>query len=449
MKENEFIDGVSHIESDVVERFVSMDNRLQRKANRPKPRRIWLRVGVIAACLAVIVGAVIAVPMMREGESILPEVPTWENPQYTAEEIAELFPIKYHDAATTNTYTKVYVPDAKYLYIDDISDDASLGIYRYTEIPNQLNKQDFRDFIDGILPTLADSLQVTAPQYRIEEKNYSFGNQLSVNTDFGSYCVIATQTENREAFSLITDTASDRKIILDGETVQIDQRLSDEEVIASVQSIKNKLFDIFNVSFSDVKIIRIYNYYSVYGVSRVEIYFYNRDAHPLNTLQSRPVSDYICIEFDNSENYSGDIVSEGILTVAGIRYMRGRNDVHEEYVRIADAKRISLKDAEALLYNGYVFGGHSCPQCMEAQDKISFDGYDFVDIEYVFGRDYKLNTRTVGVPFYAFYKKIGTSENGDSVYAKTYVAAIEVGGYEEFFESQKDKHPNGGEYEFG
>ena len=31
MKENEFLDGVSNIESDVVERFVSMDNKLQKK----------------------------------------------------------------------------------------------------------------------------------------------------------------------------------------------------------------------------------------------------------------------------------------------------------------------------------------------------------------------------------------------------------------------------------
>ena len=44
--------------------------------------------------------------------------------------------------------------------------------------------------------------------------------------------------------------------------------------------------------------------------------------------------------------------------------------------------------------------------------------------------------------FYAFYKKNGTSENGNEIYAKTYVAAIEVSGYKSYFKKQKDNHQN-------
>ena len=161
-----------------------------------------------------------------------------------------------------------------------------------------------------------------------------------------------------------------------------------------------------------------------------------------------PVSDYLCINFDNHENYAGDIVSDSVLTVADVWYHQTRNDVTDEYSVIVEARRISLKEAEALLYNGYVFGGHSCPLCMAAQDKVSFDGYDFVDMEYVFGGDTKTGKPTMALPFYAFYKKIGTSENGNSIYAKTYVAAIEVGGYEEYFNSQKDEHKKPGAFEF-
>ena len=65
MKENEFLDGVSNVDTDVVERFVSMDNKLQKKA---KNKGIFLRFGAIAACLALIVGAVIIVPMLREDD---------------------------------------------------------------------------------------------------------------------------------------------------------------------------------------------------------------------------------------------------------------------------------------------------------------------------------------------------------------------------------------------
>ncbi len=64
MKENEFLNGVSHIETDVVERFVSMDNELQEKAKKPK-KGIWLRVGAIAACFMLIAGTVIAVHLLR------------------------------------------------------------------------------------------------------------------------------------------------------------------------------------------------------------------------------------------------------------------------------------------------------------------------------------------------------------------------------------------------
>ncbi len=63
MKEDEFLDGVSNIESDVVERFVLMDNMFQMKANKSK--RVWLRLGALAACLAIIAGAIFVLPMLR------------------------------------------------------------------------------------------------------------------------------------------------------------------------------------------------------------------------------------------------------------------------------------------------------------------------------------------------------------------------------------------------
>jgi len=445
MKVHEFLDGVSQIESDVVESFVAMDARLQRKAGRSKSQRAWMRVGAVAACFAVIVGAILAVPVLRV--ITRPAVPTWDNPPYTAEEISKLFPMTLEGVAT-NAYTKVYVPDAKYLYIDEIPDDDYINIYGYRENANELNQEEFKAFIDGILPPLADSLQVNVPQYQIEENHYDTGSTLSVSMETGVYSMHTYHKTTGSTFRLYNISGWNRKIILDGETVQVDQRLSDKEIIESIQSIKAKLFDIFNVSFTDVRIIREYDGYSKYGAEWVEIYFFDEDAHPLNVMRSRPVSDYICISFDNAVNYSGDIVSDGILTVPTIEYFERRNDVVETYPVIAQAKRISLKEAEALLCNGYVFGGHSCPLCMAAQDKVSFDGYDFVDMEYVLGGDTKTGNPLMALPFYAFYKKIGTSENGNSIYAKTYVAAIEVGGYEEYFKSQKDEHKKTGAFDF-
>ena len=64
MKENEFLDGVSNIEADVVERFVLMDGKLQNKRNKLKTKSLWLRIAAVAACLALMLGAIIVVPMM-------------------------------------------------------------------------------------------------------------------------------------------------------------------------------------------------------------------------------------------------------------------------------------------------------------------------------------------------------------------------------------------------
>lgn len=79
MREQEFLDAVSHIEADVVESFVAMDARLQRKAGRSKAGIIWTRIGAAAACFAVVLCAVMILPMLGVGS---PEVfdPPFELP---------------------------------------------------------------------------------------------------------------------------------------------------------------------------------------------------------------------------------------------------------------------------------------------------------------------------------------------------------------------------------
>ena len=408
------------------------------KKERKTNKNVWLRFGAIAACFVLIVSAVIVVPMLQKDN--LPDVPTWDTAQYSAEDIAKLFDsMKLYDAST-NAYTKIYVPDSKYLYIGNMTNDEYLKLYRHTRIDKELNEAELRTFIDAFLPELAESLNAPIPQYSIKENNDSTGNNLSAGVDIGPYYLSVSQNTQRNSLGL-SKLNGNMQIVIDGETVQIDQRLSDEEILDSILSIKNKLFGIFGISFSNAKVVRSFGSYTEHGAERVGIYFYDEDAHELNASQPGPITDYIYISFDNFSNYSGDIVSDSMLTVSSVYYFKNRSDLgNPPYDIVANTKRISISEAEALLYNGYVFGGHSCPLCMRAQDKIDFEGYDFVDIEYVFEYGNKNGTPSLGIPFYAFYKNIGTSENGNTVYAKTYVPAIEVSGYDEYFESQKDNH---------
>ncbi|MBQ7779886.1 MAG: hypothetical protein IJ404_05265 [Clostridia bacterium] len=420
MKENEFLDGVSNIDSDIVERFVSMDNRLKRKASK---RIIWVRVGALAASFALIASVVLSV--------ISNIVPTWNTAHYSASDIAKLFPPSW--GGETNAYEEVYVSDEKYLYINEMPDSEYLPIYKYAIQTKKVNEKEYKEFSGSVLPRLIDALGGVAPEYKRKDVNdgdeiYSFGN-------IGKYHFSIEQNETTSKVNFGDDNSNDgdSTVILDGETVQIDQRMSDEEILESLESVKNKLFDILGVSFKNAKVVR-----SFYSTDRISIYFYNEDAHPLNKYQDYPVSDEIHLLFDAPDADPDDPESSYIFTDVNIYYTKYRNDILKEYDHIANAKRISLKKAEELLYKGYVFGGHNCPICMKAQDKISFDGYDFVDIEYIYERF--PDTSTDVIPFYAFYKKIEATRYGIIVYAKTYVPAIQISGYEEYFESQAANH---------
>lgn len=395
--------------------------------------RPWIKWASLAACFSLILGVIIVHPTPGRN------VPVWENAQYSASDAAKLFSGTY-DGVLTNAYTTVAVSDAKYLRIDKMPTEDLLGVYQYSGEKYPLDQTEFEEFIGGILPKMAAAINKDIPEFEIKEHERSNGPELEVYEYIDDYRLAVWQNETIHCFSLYGPYKGEAKMFLDGEQVKIDQRLSDDQIIDSLASIKNKLFDIFGVSFSDTKITRDFDTHSKYGADWIDIYFYNKTSHDPDFGRTFPISDYICISF---RNFNIATPSDSILTVADIKYTKLRGDCTDQYSLVTNAKKISLRDAEALLYNGYVFGGHACPLCMAQQDKISFEGYDFVDIEYVYGYDSKTDRPTLAFPFYAFYKKLPESaENGNAVYAKTYVSAIELSGYDEYFQNQTGYHKN-------
>jgi len=450
MKQGKLVDAITDLDADILDRYFIMKNDL--KINNKSKSRILIRWVAVAACIALIIGAVIALPMLTRNPSDKPmEVTTTlkdngnSDPpivqlSYTAKDIAKFFDDQ-RAAEGTNAYTKVYVSESKYLLINELPSDEYLGIYGYGS-GSKLSESELKKFIDKNLIPLASSAGIPIPEYEIERDERSGNTYLSVyiSDPTRKYYVIAEQNQTQTMISLEMPNQSNNHIVLDQEAIQIDQRKSDEDIISSIQSTKNKLFEIFGRSFSDVKILRSFNSNSEHGTTSVAAIFYDESAHPLNRTQRIPVSDFIYVLFDNFANTPGETESEDVLFATSIRYFESRIDVSEEYSLVENTKIISLEEAEKLLCSGYVFGGHTCPLCMADQEKISFEEYDFVDIEYVFDYSEDGLTPTIGIPFYAFYKKIGNSKNSNEIYAKTYVAAIEVSGYEEYFESQKNSH---------
>lgn len=416
---------------------------LDARESKQKGTPAWKKWTALAACICLILGAIWVFG---------PAAGRYPNAQYSAYDIADLFP-KMLESGTTNAYTEVYVPSSEYLWLGAIPQSEYLPIYRYDDSDAAFpDRAEYEAFVAQVVTNYYNALNMPVPDYVVEESKIAtglLGYELAPVEDDLIYLQAgqfylsssARSTCTRFVLDVIPSTigSQDPTIRLNGHAVQVNQRQSDEEVLNSLEDVKSQLFAIYGVSFSDAKVTRYYDGYSDYGVCSLEVYYYDADAHPLNAYRDRPVSDYIKIDFDNTRNFDGDIVSDTILSHADIEYWDYTESSEELYPQIANGNMISLAEAEKLLYKGYVFGGHSCPRCMAEQEKISFEGYDYVGLEYVFGVREEGKHRDI-VPFYAFYKAIGTSENGNMIFAKTYVPAIEVSDLEAYFRDQKQSH---------
>lgn len=426
MKGTEFLEIINDIDDDLI---IAADS-----VNIWEKRRLFKQMAV-AACVILFIAAVLISFMINN------EPYDNKNAIYTAKRIGALFEGKYLEGGTSS-YTKIYVPSADYLYNLFIPEEEMLVTYGYGDSSEKPDEEELRVFISKILEELTKEEGVSVPLYTIEEESVDgIRSRLSVSIqDMGGYYFYASQNNqfNTVYFYKTTDSPS-REITLGNEVIKADQRQSDEEILDSLSGIREKLFEIFGRSFSDAKVVRYYNSDSKYGVSRMVILYYNESDHYMNKYLTAPVTDSIQIEFENMENWVGDKVSDSVLTVSSIYYRKLRVEPEKIFAINETVKMITLKEAEKLLNKGYVFGGHSCPICMALQKKVNFRNYDFVGFEYVIGYDLE-GKITECIPFYAFYKKIGTADNGNKIYARTYVPAIEASGYKEYFNSQKVIH---------
>ncbi len=431
MKKEEWNEGMNHLDSDLVEEYVSKKEQLTQK--NKMSRRIWVQVGAVAACLVLVIGVVVVLQGGGLGlpsilgpttpsaptEPTRPQAPIWDGAMYSAAEMAQMFNQKLLGEATSH-YTKVSVRTPEELQIKPIPEVEYLDVYRRIPVESEMaiDKEAFRTFVDSYFPKMAESLGVYTPYYEIRKSLGLYSDYLYTSARMNGHRVECRQSGLTTTFTLTNAFDEKRKVIrLDGKQVVINNNQSDEDMLASLESIKNTLFDIFGVSFPDAKIVR--------GNPTTSVYFYDKSAEPfafaIGDLEERtPVTDRIKISFSYMGTY--------------ITYTQMRGDFEGEYECFARARMISLEEAEELLYKGYVFGGHHCPVCMGQQTEVDFEGYDFVGMKYLFGYDGATAQQTPLMPFYAFYKKIG-EENGNLIYAKTYVSAVEVSGYEDHFKS--------------
>lgn len=420
MNEQQWNEALNEIDEDLVEDYVQQKEAYIRKKDR---RKIWRRVIATAACLCLIVGAVF---LAGQNDNSDPYIPTISGDSHSHITLRELF----GTFDGTSSYKTIYVADDVYLNLSQIPEGETVELYKRS-LARKLDRKGFESTLASVTSKLEYYLNMEMPKFEIKESKDKDEDEdyklLETGTQSERYCFDARQNLAQEWYRIYArSSAEGASISLGDEIVQIDQTLSDEEIIASLESVKKKLFDIFGVSFTDVKIDRNFNGYSEHGASYIYVFFYNAAEELPRTLNWNPSSDYICLDFSNrSETGSDDVILAKSIT-----YLKYRDD----YKSVKSLRKITLEEAEELLQKGFCFG-MSCPLCMAEQEEIDFTDYDHVEFSYVVGVEGKV--KNMAFPFYVFYKRIGTATNGNIIYAQTFVPAIEVKELAKYFPELK------------
>lgn len=211
-------------------------------------------------------------------------------------------------------------------------------------------------------------------------------------------------------------------IYLDGKTIIIPIDATYEEVYSIAVEWLPHCQKIFGFDYGDIQVkggAGKFNFYEIYYYDASASYPYCNYGSPIMRTNS-----YFRMEIGTNTN-------SDVKTLRNVLYKAENNS----FVEGQSYNTISLEEAEIMLENGYVFGGHTCPLCMAEQDSIDFSDYDLVGIEYVERLGDDGRTTNELFPFYAFYKKVK-----EGSYARTYVPAFRVSGLEEYFESRKNIH---------
>jgi len=440
MKKEEWNEGLNHLESDVIEKYVEQRDGLMQK--NKKSKNMWIRFGAMAACLCLILGAIsIAFKNTPDIEPYFPDGKAWspvissnvKDIVLSADKVSGVFDLTA-DNNGTNQYTEIYAPTTEYLGIYPLPDAEYLPIYSSGN--SNASKNSLEKFIDKYLDTATAFYDINTKNYTIEKDEMYNGNIL-----YG-----AEVSESRKGVRFIAKnnslyfdyyTLDDKRLKINGEMISVMESYTDEQIKETLRDTISYVCSSFGKNYTDIKICRSY---SSDQLRTINIYLYSPEETilPPNFYEAPMTSDYITLTLYTdwgSGRYChwGGAKDEAYLSKVSLYET---NENWKDYFRVdAKAKMLTLEEAEQLLEKGYVFGGHSCPLCMQMQQEVDFSEYTFVDIEYVSNQNGEMY-----IPFYAFYKEIHESDSGIVTYAKTYVPAVQVSGLDEYFELQKSEH---------
>lgn len=448
---------------DLLDLIGNTDDKMIAEAKTTKKSKIntWVKWGAMAACLCLMaIGSIVALSNRNNPSNIGPSQTDTGNetsqynqtdighqmPPYnlSASDVAALFPAAAD--AETNQYTVVYASSVDDLCgsLPEASD--TIDIYTLRQVTPDPDRA--RTFFETNLPFLRSLASVSTTDYDWQETTDAYGNPMI-------YCTLEEEhiPENGEGDEAWTLGFVRMATARNQYSVYVEKNIpltihdvyvgfpissSDAEIKHSLTDTVRYFNDNFGTDYSEMKIVRDYGYDRLRSVS-VFLYDGTASAYP-EIFSHQPLSDG-CItltfysDWGEGSGHDWSRFTENNLLLGEVSFYVSDDPWDEVYTVLGTNRMLSLEEAEEMLSEGYVFGGHSCPFCMTEQEALDFSDYDGVAIEYVHGMD-----SLIYVPFYAFYKDIGENEYGMPSFAKTYVCAVEVSGLDDYFEKQEAYH---------
>lgn len=445
MKSQDLFDAVGQAPDDLLERAA---DRMETGAPR---RRINTRVltvvsaAVLAAALLLTAVAAILqkssdtpLPPDKPGTAYVesetlppPPIGPWQLPEITlsASEVGSMFNRDYLEEGATNRYIKVYADRVQALGLSPLPDADCLPIYRQRKPESGSGEAPFRTWVDKVWAPMMAYLGIPEQPYTVNVR--SAGDySVKEHPENGTFRLYVNGSDTLAG--LFFYPADYSRIRIDGQYLSLTRDTTDEAAAALVAGLAEELNRILGTNFIKPRVVR-----SVMDDGKYSIYVIFENPDNLPPAGLKPLS-YLQFAFSGVD-WTGTPFSldgsDGIVYLARISVRTAYLPEGELYTAEGRCRRLTLEEAEQELYAGHVFGGHTCPLCQAEQEEVSFRGYDAVG----FTSSVDAATGRV-VPFYTFYKYIGQNEYGVPTYAKTYVCAVPLEGYDTYLKAQKKYH---------
>ena len=382
--------------------------------------------------LSVIVSLFLVLVLLPSAISdlFIPSVPSYENAYFSADDIKDLYYSDLLFGGPTQFYATTTVWGVPKWNIDNIRSLTELPIYHTIPRYGIASKDEFEAFISKYQSAVTSIIKSDCT-FEIKESKYT-------NSDRDIISYYANDKDIR-----FDGEAPFNRIIMNTKRAEINypdalptfrRYASDKEITKAVMPFAEFVLSAFQKDYPDYRINRYYYSINTDCTTSISVEFYNASQSISSEVDSLTGEKQEYLEFSFYVENDDD---SDILKLSSIYYYEMTQQKKESYNEIARLRKLSLKEAEALLKNGYYFADSVCGFCAANSNKaVDFTkGYDRVSLVY------RESKNGVSVPFYCFYVK--TRHNiftGVREYGYVYVPAIEVSGLADYFEGQHIGH---------